>query len=177
MHAAQPLRGRDSVMVEIGEYLDGLLDGSGMVVVIEGAAGLGKTRLLQEAMSMASTLSIRVGVGSADPADTIVQMSPLMEALFEGSNPILQRDSLSDTHISPEQRYWLIQDIEELLERAALEKPILICLDDVQWADSGTAAALRTLPSRLATLPLGWLITLRPDSGSPSLRSALDYLE
>ena len=94
---------------------------------------------------MACHLSIRVGVGVADPGDSVVQLSALMEALFAGPSPILRRDSLSDAHTSPEQRYWLLQDLEALLERAALELPVLVCLDDLQWADSGTAAALRML--------------------------------
>ena len=34
---------------------------------------------------------------------------------------------------------------EAMLERAALDGPLLISLDDLQWADSGTAAALRAL--------------------------------
>jgi hypothetical protein len=32
---------------------------------------------------------------------------------------------------------------------------MLVCLDDQHWADSGTAAALRALPSRLRALPIG----------------------
>src|SRR6202007_1179409 len=99
-----------------------------------------------------------------------------MEALFDGPGPILQRDALSDSHASPEQRYWLIQDIEALLERAALHAPLLICLDDLQWADNGTAAALRALPGRLATVPVGWIAALRPDPGTARLRVALHYL-
>ncbi len=102
----------------------------------------------------------------ADPGDTVVQFSVLMEALFEGPSPILERTALGDAHASPEQRYWLLQDLEALLERAALEGPLLVCLDDVQWADSGTAAALRALPSRLATVPIGWVVALRPGQGS-----------
>jgi DNA-binding CsgD family transcriptional regulator len=54
---------------------------------------------------------------------------------------------------------------------------VLVCLDDVQWADSGTAAALRTLPSRLATVPIGWVIALRPGQGSPQVRGAVDFVE
>jgi DNA-binding CsgD family transcriptional regulator len=172
-----PLRGRDTALVTIGEHLDRLLDGLGTVLVIEGAAGLGKTRLLQEVAAMASQLSIRVGTGAADPGDTMVQLSPLMEALFKGARPILERGSLADTHVSPEERYWLLQDVEALLERSALEAPALICLDDLQWADSGTAAALRALPGRLASVPVGWVIALRPDSGLPSVRASLEYLE
>ena len=125
---------------------------------------------------MARRLSIRVGSGVADPGDTVVQLSVLMEALFEGPSPILERTALGDAHASPEQRYWLLQDLEALLERAALKGPLLVCLDDVQWADSGTAAALRALPSRLATVPIGWVIALRPGQGSAQVRSAVDFL-
>jgi hypothetical protein len=122
-------------------------------------------------------LSIRVGVGVAGPGDTVVQLSVLMEVLFEGPSPILERTALGDAHASPEQRYWLLQDLEALLERAALEAPLVVCLDDVQWADSGTTAALRALPSRLATVPIGWVVALRPGQGvgaqgHPGLRTS-----
>ena len=170
------VRGRDAELTLLGQHLDQLLSGFGSVVVVEGGAGMGKSRLLGEVAAMARRLSIRVGGGAADPGDTVVQLSVLMEALFEGASPILDRTALGDAHASPEQRYWLLQDLEALLERAALETPLLVCLDDVQWADSGTAAALRALPSRLATVPIGWVIALRPGQGSAQIRSAVDLL-
>ncbi len=171
------VRGRDAELTLFGQHLDQLLSGTGTVVVVEGGAGMGKSRLLVEVAAMARRLSIRVGSGVADPADTVVQLSVLMEALFEGPSPILERTALGDTHASPEQRYWLLQDLETLLERAALDAPLLVCLDDLQWADSGTSAALRALPARLATVPIGWVIAVRPAQGSPQLRSALECLE
>ncbi|MFZ0180969.1 MAG: LuxR C-terminal-related transcriptional regulator, partial [Candidatus Dormiibacterota bacterium] len=90
---------------------------------------------------------------------------------------LLDRAALPDTHSSPEQRYWLLHDLEALLERASLEAPLLICLDDAQWADSGTAAALHVLPSRLGALPIAWIIALRPGQGLPPVRGALASLE
>ena len=163
-------------MTVLGQHLDQLLSGIGSVVLVEGGAGMGKSRLLGEVAGMARRLSVRVGSGVADPGDTVVQFSVLMEALFEGPSPIIERTALGDAHSSPEQRYWLLQDLEALLERAALDGPLLVCLDDVQWADSGTAAALRALPSRLATVPIGWVIALRPGQGSAQVRSAVDLL-
>jgi DNA-binding CsgD family transcriptional regulator len=174
---AQTVRGRDAELTVLGQHLDRLLSGIGSVVLVEGGAGMGKTRLLGEVAAMARRLSIRCGGGVADPGDTVVQLSVLMEALFEGPSPILEHSALGDAHASPEQRYWLLQDLEALLEGAALDGPLLVCLDDVQWADSGTAAALRALPSRLTTLPIGWVIALRPGQGSPQVRSAVDFLE
>ena len=126
---------------------------------------------------MARRLSIRVGVGVADPGDSVVQMSALMEALFAGPSPVLDRTGLRAAHTSLEQRYWLLQDLEALLERSALEAPLLVCLDDLQWADTGTAAALRALPARLATVPVAWVVASRPNQGSPDIRSAMDRLE
>ena len=107
----------------LGQHLDQLLSGVGTVVLVEGGAGMGKSRLLGEVAAMARRLSIRVGCGVADPGDTVVQLSVLMEALFEGPSPILERTALGDAHASPEQRYWLLQDLEALLEAAALKGP------------------------------------------------------
>ena len=84
----------------------------GTVVLIEGAAGMGKSRLLAEVAAIAGRLSMTVGLGVADPADTVVQLAPLFEALFEGPSPILERDALVDAHTSSEARYWLLEDIE-----------------------------------------------------------------
>jgi hypothetical protein len=66
---------------------------------------MGESRLLGEVTGMARRLSIRVGSGVADPSDTVVQLSVLMEALFEGPSPIIERTALGDAHSSPEQRY------------------------------------------------------------------------
>jgi DNA-binding CsgD family transcriptional regulator len=175
--SSQPVRGRDAELTALGGHLDKLLSGIGTVALVEGGAGMGKSRLLGEVVTAARRLSIKVGSGVADPCDTVVQLSALMEALFDGPSPILDRAALGDAHTSPEQRYWLLQDLETLLERAAFDAPLLVCLDDLQWADSGTAAALRSLPARLATIPVAWVLALRPGQGSRQLRDAIDYLE
>jgi DNA-binding CsgD family transcriptional regulator len=50
-------------------------------------------------------------------------------------------------------------------------------LDDLQWADGGTVAALRVLPTRLASVPIVWIGALRPGQASPELRAALAELD
>jgi predicted ATPase len=101
------------------------------VVVIEGGPGFGKTRLLREAFAAAIDLGIRGGHGMADPVDRIVELAPLLEALFQNDPPLFDRRLLSDQHAAPEQRFWLLQDIEALLERAAMDEPLMLCLDDL----------------------------------------------
>ena len=144
----QTVQGRDPELTALGQHLDHLLSGVGAVILVEGGAGMGKSRLRREAAAMARRLWIRVGGGVADPGDTIIPLAVLMEALFEGPAPILERTALGDAHASAEQRNCRLQDLEALLETAAIKGPLLVCLDDVKWGDSGTAAALR--PCRFA---------------------------
>ena len=138
---------------------------------------MGKTRLLAEAARVARRLAFRVGVGAAEPGAEIVELASLMTALFDGLHPLLDRSGLRELHSLPEQRYWLLQDLQAMLERAALsDGPLLISLDDLQWADSGTAAALRALPVRLAGMPIAWILAFRSGQGSAQLLSAIEHL-
>jgi DNA-binding CsgD family transcriptional regulator len=170
------IRGRDPELGVLGEQLDRVRSGFGAVVVIEGAAGMGKSRLIGEAVRMARRLSLPVGTGVAEPCERVAELAPLLRALFDGPEPLLDRSALSHLHAIPEQRYWLLQDLQSLLERAAMNGPLLICLDDLQWADSGTTDALRALPPRLVSLPIGWVLAMRPDQGPPQLQSAVEQL-
>lgn len=156
------LHGRDSEVTVLREALGSLRTGTGVVVVIEGSPGVGKSRLLAEAVRMAGGPPARVGLGEAAPSEAAVELAPLLRALFDGAVPVLDRSALPAVRGGPEQRYWLMQDLESLLERAAAVAPLVVCLDDLQWADSGTLAALRALPARLASVPVAWILAARP---------------
>ncbi|MDB5067122.1 MAG: LuxR family transcriptional regulator [Chloroflexi bacterium] len=171
-----PLRSRDNELASLHEHLDRLRTGVGTTWLIEGGAGLGKSRMLEEVISAAQGAGFAVGHGIAEPVDAAVQLAVLMDALFDGPTPLLDRSALGDSHASPEQRYWLLQDIQTLLEEAALRQPVVICLDDLQWADSGTTAAVRSLPGRLAPLPVGWVLAFRPSEADSDLGRAITAL-
>jgi DNA-binding CsgD family transcriptional regulator len=170
------IRGRDAALDGLSELLARVRSGSGAVLVIEGAAGMGKSRLIAEGVRMAQRLALPVGIGTAEPSESVAELAPLLRALFDGPEPLLDRGGLSSLHAALEQRYWRLQDLQSLLERAAMGHPLLIFLDDLQWVDSGTAAALRALPQRLASLPIGWVLAMRPDQRPAQLGSTIDYL-
>ena len=173
---SDPIRGRDEQLRMIGGLLQRVRGGVGGVAIIEGAAGLGKTRLLAAAQATARALSFRTGLGAAEPGHSSVELAVLMEALFGGVEPLLERTALGSRDRSREERFWLLQDVQTLLERAALRQPLLVCLDDVQWADAGCGFALRMLTQWLASLPVAWLIAVRPNQGGPQIRRALAEL-
>jgi DNA-binding CsgD family transcriptional regulator len=170
------LRGRDAQLAALDRCLAEAASGASAVTIVEGGPGLGKTTLLRAALASATGQGFRTGHGTSDPIEAVVDLAPLTEALFAGDPPLLDRAALPEAHASLEQRFWLLQDIQGLLERAAMDGPILICLDDLQWADNGTAAALRWLLPRLADLPVAWLLAIRPGQGSAQLLAALARL-
>ena len=138
------LHGRDPELAVLREALGDLRLGDGRGRRDRGQRrGSGRPAWLAEAVRMAGRMSARVGVGEADPSEAVVELAPLLRALFDGAAPLLERSALPTERSGSEQRYWLLQDLESLLEGAAAEAPVLVCLDDLQWADSGTLAALR----------------------------------
>src|ERR1700676_2786339 len=126
------IRGRDAELAVLGYLLDRVRSGSGAVLLIEGAAGMGKSRLIGEGVRMAKRLSLPVGSGAAEPSESVAELAPLLRALFDGPEPLLDRAGLSSLPAGPERRYWWLQDLQSLPERAAMDRPLLIVLDDVQ---------------------------------------------
>jgi DNA-binding CsgD family transcriptional regulator len=174
--SAFPIRGRDEQLHVITGFLERVRAGVGGVAIIEGAPGLGKTRLLAAARAAARALSFRTGLGAAEPGHSSVELAVLMEALFGGAESLIDRTALGSQNGSREEPFWLLQDVQTLMERAALQQPLLVCLDDVQWADAGCGFALRMLTQWLAPLPVAWLIAVRPNQGAPQIRRALAEL-
>jgi len=166
-----PLRGRKQELAVIRRKLSQVRAGTGCVIVVEGSAGLGKTRLLDECVSMAAELSFLVGGGAAEPG-RVIELGALFDALFEGSPPLADRRALNDVHASAEFLFWLLQDVQSLIEEAALKNPVLICLDDLHWGGVSLSLAMRQLPSRLSSLPVAWVMAFRPEQGLPQLQQA-----
>lgn len=157
----------------IGDRVRDARRGLGSTVLVEAVAGFGKTRLLAEAARVAGGEQFAIASAIADPGDqnmTFVPMAQLIAALvgtLGGGGPSVVAESAPS---------WDVTEIEARLERAALVRPMMICLDDVQWADPGTIAALGVLPRRLRSLPIVWVIAYRPGEAPPSLRDVVDRL-
>ena len=158
---ASRLRGRQAELETLRGRLDAVRAGRGGTVLVSGLAGMGKTVLLEVAERMAREMNVQVLRGAGHVAAQVIPLSPLLEALVAAPGAPVDPAVLRDLSKSPDQRFWLVRELQEGLERAALRAPVLIALDDVQWADAGTLAALGTLPRQLAAHRVLWLLAVR----------------
>lgn len=163
-----PLRGCDEHLAALEAAIDCVVEGKPGVVLIEGSAGHGKSRLLWAAAERARAAGVQVAMSGADPDDRDAPFVPLLAALSHGTEPVLTLDELRALH-DLRRRYWFVLELGEALERAALARPVLVGLDDLQWADASTLDAVRTLSGRLAGAPIVWVLTVRPRQQSLTL--------
>lgn len=126
------------------------------VALVEGEAGIGKSRMAAVACELATARSFTVFTAGADELDRGRPFGVLGDALgFVPQSP-------ADAAAVPGLEYRLVDQLVERVEEAALHGPVAIVLEDLHWADEGTVAALRAVGRRLTHLPIGLLATLRP---------------
>ncbi|MEU5641004.1 helix-turn-helix transcriptional regulator [Streptomyces milbemycinicus] len=163
------LRGREAELEELQALIASVArTGSGGLVLIQGEPGIGKSTLLAEVVSGARAAGFSVGVGKADELHHIVPLSSLAACVLHGDQPLLSGDAFADLARNHDQRIWLVERLAEAIEARAGSVPVLIGLDDVQWADPLSRFALKQLPTRLRTSPVLWLLTARRDPSGPA---------
>ncbi|GAA2215826.1 LuxR family transcriptional regulator [Nonomuraea monospora] len=167
------LRGRQPEIAALRTRLAALSRGAGDTVLIQGSPGIGKTRLLHEARRMAEETGLRVLHGGGDPEGQTIPFGVLLATL----QAILPPASIQTVPATSAGRYWLLQELHEQLERAALAAPLVIVIDDLQWCDEGTLLALRTLPQRLSMHPIAWIVSARTGPLTPDVRATFSTLD
>ena len=166
-----PLRGRDSERAELGRLVAAAADGVGGIAIVEGAAGIGKSRLLAEAAQIAAGLGVQTAAGACDELDQVTPWAPLLRALSSTAPMLVSTADLAPFRALPDQRLAVIDCIRTALERASHRQPLLITVDDLQWADPATLLALGSLPVQLFSLPVAWIVAQRPLPASSRLQS------
>ncbi|MGW5779490.1 ATP-binding protein [Streptomyces sp. NPDC003863] len=171
-----PLRGRDAELAFIEERLDALGRGEGGIVRVEGPAGIGRSRILAEAVAAARRRGTRVFEGAADPDEQFVPLGPLLEGVLSGEEPLSGARRLRDLAATPGQRFWLLQELGDRLREAARNGPLLVVLDDLQWCDDLTLLTFHTLAAGLSPHPILWLVAVRAGSVPSGVRTTLDRI-
>jgi DNA-binding NarL/FixJ family response regulator len=193
------LVGRRSELGTLVRMLDELDRGEPGAVEVSGEPGIGKSRLLQELAARAEARGHLVLGGSASEFEHDLPFSLFVDAIDEYLRG-LEPDALAEldgqvraevAHIFPSlwtladgrqvalqhERYRSHRAVRALLERLAEPRPLVLVLDDVQWADPASVellgALLRRPPASAVLMTLG----VRPHQAPKRLRGALDRAE
>ena len=171
------LRGREAETAVLGEALDRVASGRRAVVLIEGEAGIGKTRLLDAALEDARGRGMQVAAGRAEElertrpfgavADALgcarssrdPRRAAIGELLATGGDG--ERNPITVTS-DPGLRFRVVDALADLVEELALPGPLVIGLDDLQWADPSSLLTLSALSRRVEYLPVGLIACFRP---------------
>src|SRR3954468_9617657 len=130
--------------------------GQSGALVLRGAAGIGKTALLEYAVELASDLTVLRAVGVEPELElafgALHQVcAPILERL--DGIPAPQRDALRVTFGLSEgrapDRFMVGLATLSLLSEAAETRPVLCGVDDAQWLDRASAQALAFAARRL----------------------------
>src|SRR5262245_57314896 len=199
-----PFVGRTAELARLGQRLRDAHAGRGAVVLLEGEAGIGKTRTLEELAETARADRATVLWGRCYEGEAARPYGPFAEALSEyvrraaaeslradlglGASALTRvvselRERLPDlpepVALQPEEeRVRLLDAVVQFLLALAARTPIVVVVDDLHWADYGTVAMLRHLArfaSRGRLLVLGSYRGVEIDAQHP-LRDALGAL-
>ena len=165
---------RDRELVSIQESVRSGVDGDGRVVLIEGPAGIGKTRLLREVRARAGTATVLAARGSQLEREygfgVIRQLfEPVIagadqDALFAGAaasaRSVFQTDQDSQAS-GADTTFGVLHGLYWLTAGLAARAPIILAVDDVQWCDVGSLRFLGFLAHRLDGLAAVLVVTLR----------------
>ncbi|MGH9222948.1 MAG: DUF3024 domain-containing protein [Acidimicrobiales bacterium] len=145
-----PLRGRDGDVALIHGQVRALADGEGGVLMVAGASGTGKTRMLVDALVVATTLGLATSRASAGDQHLLGPLAALAQDLGE------RRGTPPPAVTNP--RFWVVDRLRAIVESNAARAPLLLALDDLQLAGPGTLNAIRTLAPELESYPVLWLL-------------------
>ena len=168
---ADDLVEREDELRAIDSTLDRLAGGEGGVVLFEGPAGIGKTRLLDQLRGRAAdrgamVVAARAGLLEREFAFGVVRQ--LLEAVAEPSlmeGPAAgARVVLSDGETS-EGTFPILNGLYRLVEGLARSHPLVLCVDDLQWSDPASLRFTAYLARRVATLNVLIAATVR--TGEP----------
>lgn len=197
------LLGRDADIATLMTQLAQCSVGQGNTLLISGEAGIGKSRLVNEARTRAQSQSYCVLIGNCYEVDYAVPYGPFIDLLrrfcigksrdeianiFSGTTQQLvtllpelitsHQDLLAKQQSAPEQeKRKLFAGISTFLSDIARTQPVLVVIEDLHWCDDMSLEFLVLLARMVRSQRMLLLLTYRNDEVTATLTHFLAQLE
>jgi DNA-binding SARP family transcriptional activator len=193
-----PLIGREDELARLQTALHAALAGRSQLVAVLGEAGIGKTQVLVELASLAAQKGMAILVGHAYESEQILPYGPWIDAFR--STSLLSDMAILDT-LNPGVRAEIMRLVPALGDRSAgvsmasepsqvfsaveqmigelvTRQPLLLILEDLQWADEMTLRLVAFLTRCLPPRPVLLAVSARVEglADAPILNRTLDEL-
>jgi DNA-binding winged helix-turn-helix (wHTH) protein/tetratricopeptide (TPR) repeat protein len=163
--------GREAALGQLEAALRDAASGRGRMVLMFGEPGIGKTRTAEELCELARSRGFDVVQGRCHEAEGAPAFWPWVQVLRALTEEIPESDLADDlgrdadalAHLVPElaerldspppplptgadeARFRLFDGVTDYLRRRSAQKPLVILIDDLHWADEPTTLLLRFL--------------------------------
>ena len=194
-----PLVGRAEELSQLVQAWNATLSGDHRLILIEGEAGVGKTRLVEELAAKVHNQGAWVLPGRCYAFERLLNYQPLVEALSRLKSllsaedwgefpawvlaeagrlipdlPAPETSSMEPPPALEGEQERLFEALTRFLIQVSARRPLLVVLEDLQWATASTLSLLHYLARRLAGQPVLLVGTLRPEPALEALRSQLE---
>jgi DNA-binding CsgD family transcriptional regulator len=156
---------RENEVASLGALVRDAASGTARLALVEGPAGIGKTRLVAEARRDAADAGLRVLSARGGelerefPFGVVRQLfepAPVLEGAAGAARPVFETVDGGDASFAVlHGLYWLTANLSS-------EQPLLLAIDDLQWCDQPSLRFLAYLVRRLEGLPVLVIASLRP---------------
>ncbi|MGH7489706.1 MAG: ATP-binding protein, partial [bacterium] len=163
-----PLVGRDAELALLKRTIDEAASGAGRTIFVTGEGGIGKTRLVSAAAHHAAEKGWNVAIGRSYPVESGVPyalfadaLMPVVRSLEQSALTVLTRGGSAELgYIFPnlagpgdrdrssagaapsELKARLLWNFSQFLGRLASRQPLLVVLENLQWADASSLELL-----------------------------------
>ena len=171
---ADPFVGRDAELTELTARVAAAARGSGGLVIVSGPAGIGKTRIVEEAVADAPAVAWGrcvddPGAPPLWPWRRVLASRPDLRAPVAGA--LSEVDLLRERSADPEAaRFRFVATASEAVLESAERDALVVVLEDLHWADETSLRLLRHLAGELHRSRLLVVGTYRDPAGPDAAR-------
>lgn len=155
------------------EEIVGSLRSGGRLVVVEGEAGIGKSRLIEASLEVGRSAGVAVLSSRAEELEAHRPFGAIIDCI--GREPLGDRWDGWELGLdrAGERIFRVAEAVMECLEKLSVGTSVLVAIEDLHWADEGTLGVLARVAAEIEQFPAALVVSMRPQPRSPQLERLL----